>query len=71
HGQQRINYYHRPELLVVRPFDDEPEPNWDDEFDVDVAIASNADIVWAAEPFDPWQLPRGDHCDGGTGVRGP
>lgn len=70
HGQQRINYYHRPELLL-RPTDDEPELNWDDDFDEAAVIAANADILRLTEPYDPWRLTGTDHCDGGAGVRGP
>lgn len=57
--QQRINFWHRPELLL-RPFADEPQPDQDAESESDDAV-----------PFDPGRPTGTDHTDGGSGVRGP
>ncbi|MGJ6123317.1 DUF222 domain-containing protein [Mycolicibacterium sp. Y3] len=60
-GQQRINYLHRPELLL-RPFEDEPTPSRDK-----AAATTPTDT----EPLDPPRPTNTDHADGGSGVRGP
>lgn len=65
HGQHRINYYHRPELLLPR--EPEQQSDWDD-FD-DAAV--NVDLLWIAEITEAWQAVGTDHSDGGSGVRGP
>jgi Domain of unknown function (DUF222) len=66
-GQQRINYYHRPELLL-QPLDDEPQLIWEDDFD---EAPVNIDLLWIAEMTQAWQSMSVDHSIGGTGVRGP
>ncbi len=82
HGQARVNYYHRPELLSDpdmvpdRDFEDRVFENrlfedyWDeDDFDEASVRAANADILRWTEPWDPWRLPDGEVC--GAPVRGP
>lgn len=70
HGQNRINYYHRPELLLTQAEPEqepEPDPDWDmqwgNDFDQSTLIAPNVEHLWdheplSAEPFDPG-LPPG------------
>lgn len=66
HGQSRINYYHRPELLITKT--PAQQPDWDDEPD-DAPI--DIDLLWIAEMTEAWQSMDTDHHHGGTGTRGP
>ena len=65
HGQSRVNYYHRPELLL--PEEPEPQSDWDDCADAPVSI----DLLWITEMTEALRSMETDHNDGGTGVRGP
>jgi hypothetical protein len=74
-GQTRINYYHRPELLLCPPDDDATrevvttniEPNAGEP----TLIVRDAECPSDTEPFDPGLPDRNDQADGGKGVRGP
>jgi hypothetical protein len=76
HGQQRINYYHRPELLTPPP--DHAHAQWgnaldhpaytDDHFD---ETPVNVDQLWITDLDEALQSLDTDHNNGGTGVRGP
>lgn len=65
HGQSRINYYHRPELLL--PEHTEQQPEWDDLDHTPVTI----DLHWITEMTEALQYMATDHHHGGTGTRGP
>lgn len=65
HGQSRINYYHRPELLLPQELEQQPDP--DDFDDAPVAI----DLLWITEMTEALQSMETDHNHGGTGTRGP
>ncbi|GAS96950.1 protein of unknown function [Mycolicibacterium canariasense] len=61
HGQQRVNYLHRPELLL-RPVDEEPQS------------PRSPSAAPARDGVQPWLADHGagtDHAHGGTGMRGP
>lgn len=65
HGQHRINYHHRPELLLPQQISAPPDR---DAFD-DAPI--NIDLPWITEMTEALQSMETDHSDGGTGTRGP
>jgi hypothetical protein len=61
HGQQRINYLHRPELLL-RPVEEEQQP-------ARGRVAPPAPD--GSRSWIPGRRTGTDHADGGTGMRGP
>ncbi len=63
HGQHRINYHHRPELLLPQQISAPPDR---DDFD-DALI--NIDLLWITEMTEALQSMEADHSDGGTGTR--
>ncbi|MGK2868683.1 MAG: DUF222 domain-containing protein [Mycobacterium sp.] len=77
HGQQRINYYHRPELLIPPP-PDGGEAQWGNIFD-DPAFEDhgiddtpvNIDLLWIKDLDEALESLGTDHNNGGTGTRGP
>jgi hypothetical protein len=80
HGQQRINYYHRPELLLRADNNGEALPDntfderafdqhdLEDNFD-DAPV--NVDLLWITDLNEALEALDTDHSNGGTGLRGP